>query len=50
MKIDLDVPDLQSPENLTTDAVAHFSIAFRCWKLLNSDLLRSGKWSVCFDK
>jgi len=45
--MDLEIPDVMLPENLTSDAVTHFSVAFRCWRLLCSDLLRNGDWWEC---
>jgi len=42
LKMDVDIPDVLSPENMSTDAVTHFSVAYRCWRLLYSDVLRNG--------
>jgi len=43
--MDLDIPDVLSAENVSSDAVTHFSVAFRCWRLLYSDTLRIGNWA-----
>ena len=46
LKLDLDIPDVLSSENSSSDAAAHFSIALRCWRLLHSDVLQSGNCHV----
>jgi len=42
LKLDLDIPDVLTSENLPSDAAAHFSIALRCWRLLHSEMLHNG--------